>query len=202
MWLGWFGLLGWSGWYYVLELVRVAGKVWLGWLWQSGSSRWSGRTGKSKGQGVLDSLLPSFSSLKSQFVLSFQKIFWPRRPPWLWVDLGLFLCPKKFRPQQLLIFLKFMLPFWNFVKFLKCCIQFYILWNFWNFYPVLKICRNLVNIWNFVPCFEILWNFWNFVPRFEIFVKYLEQTSVLRGPGWSKAQGTVGQKAMVEELGI
>ena len=142
------------------------------------------------------------TSLKSQFVPSFQKIFWPRWPPWLWVDLGLFLCPKKFRPQQLLIFLKFMLPFWNFVKFLKCCIQFYILWNFWNFYPVLKICRNLVNIWNFVPCFEILWNFWNFVPRFEIFVKYLEQTSVLRGLGWSMAQGTAGQKAMVEELGI
>ena len=57
MWLGWFGLLGWSGWYYVLELVRVAGKVWLGWLWQSGRSRWSGRTGKSKGQGVLNSLI-------------------------------------------------------------------------------------------------------------------------------------------------
>ena len=45
----------------MLELVKVVGKVWLGWLWQSGSSRWSGRTGKSKGQGGLDSLLASFS---------------------------------------------------------------------------------------------------------------------------------------------
>ena len=44
----------------MLELVKVVGKVWLGWLWQSGSSRWSGRTGKSKGQGVLDSLKASF----------------------------------------------------------------------------------------------------------------------------------------------
>ena len=41
----------------MFELVKVVGKVWLGWLWQSGRSRWSGRTGKSKGQGVLNSLI-------------------------------------------------------------------------------------------------------------------------------------------------
>ena len=46
----------------MLELVKVVGKVWLGWLWQSGSSRWSGRTGKSKGQGVLDSLLQIYKN--------------------------------------------------------------------------------------------------------------------------------------------
>ena len=135
MWLGWFGLLGWSGWYYVLELVRVAGKVWLGWLWQSGSSRWSGRTGKSKGQGVLDSLLASFSSLKSQFVLSFQKIFWPRRPPWLWVDLGLFLCQNFFCTTLFSTTLDFFEFLWKFVKLLKFCEIFEIL------YPILKLCE-------------------------------------------------------------
>ena len=139
MWLVWFGLLGWSGGYYVLELVRVADKVCLGWLWQSGISKWSDRTGKSKVHSVLDSLKAffSFPSLKSQFVLSFQKIFWPQRPPRLLVDLGLFLCQKK--------------------------LDLYNSWFSWNLCYTFEILWNFVSSFIFCEIFEIFTLFWKFV---------------------------------------
>ena len=160
MWLVWFGLLGWSGWYYVLELVRVADKVCLGWLWQSGISKWSDRTGKSKVHSVLD-------SLKAFFFFSFIEVtVCPELPkniltsatPTGMGGFGVIFMPKKTRPQQLLIFLSFCESLWNFVTCFEICKTFVILWNFWNF----------------VACFEILWNFWNFVPCFKNFVRFLK----------------------------